>query len=109
MNIEKPDSPALVEAAAKHVGNHGKLAALLGVTAQAVSNWKSNGIPADKCPSIERLTKGKVRCEAMRPDVDWAILRRKPSQPRISGGQPGLDGLQRPDGGDEQLTKLEAV
>jgi DNA-binding transcriptional regulator YdaS (Cro superfamily) len=25
--------------------------------------------------AIERETKGKVRCEEMRPDVDWAFLR----------------------------------
>jgi DNA-binding transcriptional regulator YdaS (Cro superfamily) len=29
--------------------------------------------PADYCPDIERLT--GVRCEDMRPDVDWTYLR----------------------------------
>lgn len=32
-------------------------------------------IPADQCPTIERLTAGAVRCEDLRPDVDWAYLR----------------------------------
>jgi len=26
-------------------------------------------------PAIERATKGAVRCEELRPDVDWAYLR----------------------------------
>lgn len=29
--------------------------------------------PAEYCPAIERIT--GVRCEDMRPDVDWAFLR----------------------------------
>lgn len=29
--------------------------------------------PAEYCPAIERLT--GVRCEDMRPDVDWAYIR----------------------------------
>jgi len=27
------------------------------------------------CINIERETKGKVICESLRPDVDWAVLR----------------------------------
>jgi DNA-binding transcriptional regulator YdaS (Cro superfamily) len=27
------------------------------------------------CINIERESKGKVRCESLRPDVDWAYLR----------------------------------
>lgn len=32
--------------------------------------------PAEYCPAIERATDGLVRCEDLRPDVDWAVLRR---------------------------------
>lgn len=32
--------------------------------------------PAEYCPAIERATDGRVRCEDLRPDVDWAVLRR---------------------------------
>jgi DNA-binding transcriptional regulator YdaS (Cro superfamily) len=32
-------------------------------------------VPADRCPVIERETGGAVRCEELRPDVDWAYLR----------------------------------
>lgn len=32
-------------------------------------------IGADLCISIERESGGKVRCEELRPDVDWAFIR----------------------------------
>lgn len=42
----------------------------------AIYNWISRGkLPAEHCPSIERLTGGVVRCEQMRPDVEWSVLR----------------------------------
>lgn len=31
--------------------------------------------PAEYCPAIERATGGVVRCEALRPDIEWAVLR----------------------------------
>ena len=31
--------------------------------------------PAEYCPAIERATAGRFRCEDLRPDVDWAVLR----------------------------------
>lgn len=34
-----------------------------------------HGVPAERCPAIERATNGQVRCEDLRPDVDWAVLR----------------------------------
>jgi DNA-binding transcriptional regulator YdaS (Cro superfamily) len=33
--------------------------------------------PAEYCPAIERATGGAVRCEELRPDVEWSVLRRK--------------------------------
>ena len=49
----------------------------LGVTPQAVCFWRDGKrqIPADKCPLIERVTKGVVTCESLRPDVEWAYIR----------------------------------
>lgn len=29
------------------------------------------------CIAIERGTRGAVRCESLRPDVDWAYLKRR--------------------------------
>ena len=49
------------------------IVAKFGITQQALTNWKQRGIPAEKCPDIEALT--GVRCEELRPDVNWAVLR----------------------------------
>lgn len=53
------------------------LARALRVSNQAVCFWRDGlrKIPADKCPTIERLTDRRVTCEAMRPDVEWAYIR----------------------------------
>ncbi len=56
-------------------GGATKLAAALGVTAQRLSNWVERGVPAERCPDIERATNGAVRCEELRPDVAWGVLR----------------------------------
>jgi len=59
------------------VGGPAKLAATLGVSVQAVCFWRDGArrIPAEHCPAIERATAGSVRCEDLRPDVDWGYLR----------------------------------
>ena len=69
------------------VGGPSKLAAQLNVTVQAVCFWRDEKrqLPAEHCPSIERATDGVVRCEELRPDVEWAYLRRS-STDRQSGG-----------------------
>lgn len=36
--------------------------------------------------NIERETDGCVRCEDLRPDVDWAYIRSTAGKPRKSGG-----------------------
>lgn len=46
----------------------------LGVT--AVYNWISRGfVPAEHCPTLELLCKGKHRCESMNDSVKWWVLR----------------------------------
>lgn len=59
------------------IGGPSRTAALLSVTPQAVCFWRDGkrAFPADHCPTIERATGGAVRCEDLRPDVDWAVLR----------------------------------
>lgn len=64
-----------IDRAAKHLGSQRILATMIGVTPGAVSQWKTAGVPVEHCPRIERLTDGAVRCEEMRPEVDWAYLR----------------------------------
>jgi DNA-binding transcriptional regulator YdaS (Cro superfamily) len=43
------------------------------VSKASVSRWKREGVPAEICPEIEALT--GVRCEELRPDVSWSVLR----------------------------------
>jgi len=59
----------------KH-GNHA-LARTLGVSSVVVSLWRtaSRQVPAERCPAIEDATDGAVRCEDLRPDINWAVLR----------------------------------
>jgi DNA-binding transcriptional regulator YdaS (Cro superfamily) len=66
-----------IERAAKIVGSQTALATELGVTKAAVGQWKEDGrrVPAEHCPLIEELTAGAVRCEELRPDVAWRVLR----------------------------------
>ncbi len=53
------------------------LARQLGVTQGAVHQW-AVGLSrpsAERCIQIEKATAGAVRCEDLRPDVDWSYLR----------------------------------
>ena len=54
-----------------------KLAREIGVSAVVISQWKTcaRAVPAEHCPTIEKATAGAVRCEDLRPDVDWEFLR----------------------------------
>lgn len=66
-----------IKKAVEAVGNIATLARHLHVTPPTVHQWISGvrPIPAERCPQIERATGGAVRCEDLRPDVDWAVLR----------------------------------
>lgn len=66
-----------IEKACGIIGGQTALARLIGIATPTVNQWVKNKrpIPAERCPSIERATNGAVRCEDLRPDVDWAYLR----------------------------------
>ena len=53
------------------------MARALGVTPPTVHQWQTGRrpVPAERCPDIERATGGAVRCEDLRPDVDWGVVR----------------------------------
>ena len=59
------------------VGSKAELAARLNLTRAAVWQWSMQGrkVPAEYCPSIERMTNGLVTCEQLRPDVEWSYIR----------------------------------
>jgi DNA-binding transcriptional regulator YdaS (Cro superfamily) len=60
-------------------GAAAQLATDIGVHRVLISQWTADEsprqVPAEHCPAIERATKGAVRCEDLRPDIDWAVLR----------------------------------
>lgn len=64
-----------INKAIEAAGGTSALAKDIGASPQQVSNWRTRGVPVEFCPSIERATAGAVRCEDLRPDVDWEYLR----------------------------------
>lgn len=68
--------------AAEILGGQARLARAMGVQPPTVNQWVKGDrpIPAERCPQIEQLTKGGVKCEELRPDVNWAVLRDKPAR-----------------------------
>lgn len=59
-------------------GSQKKTAQVLGVTPGMVNHvyLGRRPIPDHWCPIIERETGGQIKCEQLRPDVDWAVLRK---------------------------------
>lgn len=67
-----------LDRAMKIIGNQSVIADYIGVSRQAVSLWKENGIPANRIIPICRLTNWKVRPHelnnALYPDKKWLPL-----------------------------------
>jgi len=68
-----------IDRAADALGGTAKLAAALGVTVQAISNWKERGVPIERCVAIEQATNGTVTRRELRSDwLDiWPELERR--------------------------------
>jgi DNA-binding transcriptional regulator YdaS (Cro superfamily) len=74
MNVTShPRAADALREACRRAGNQTKLAEKLGRKKAAVSRWLAQQVPAEVCPEIELLT--GVKCEDLRPDVNWAVLR----------------------------------
>ncbi|WP_392559761.1 transcriptional regulator [Orbus mooreae] len=60
-------------------GSQSSLAKELDVTRARVWQWFNNVsmVSPEKSIEIEGKTKGMVRCEELRPDINWSILRNK--------------------------------
>lgn len=57
-------------------GGRSVVMAACGVKSSAVGNWVSRErIPVEYCPTLERLTHGRWKCERMHPGVEWGVLR----------------------------------
>lgn len=75
---------AVLGRAADLLGSSAAIARVCGVSKGAVWQWSLPGrrVPAEHCPTIEKATLGLVRCEELRPDVDWDYLRNRPRKRR---------------------------
>lgn len=71
-----------IDLASAAVGGASELAKLLGVSAQAISNWKERGVPIDRCVAIERATGGLVTRKDLRDDWQaiWPELEASPRE-----------------------------
>lgn len=60
-----------------------RLAKEVGAFTSDLTNWTTGKrqVPAERCPKIEQATGGLVRCEDLRPDVPWSVLRGPVAQP----------------------------
>ena len=73
--VNKTQERAL-DRAIQACGGVSAMASALGVGSSTPSMWKLRGnVPAEYYPVIERLTQGSVRCEELRADVEWSVLR----------------------------------
>lgn len=72
-----------------------EFAAQLGVTQAAVAFWLHNKPPTiERAIQIEKLTDRKVRCEDLRPDVDWAYLRATGCDIKVGAGDTAPESTQ---------------
>ena len=79
--MEHTETP--LERAIRTYGGITKLARDLGVNGHSVVyQWAKTRVPAEWCPEVESLT--GVRCEELRPDVNWAVLRGQPADAGIT-------------------------
>ncbi len=70
------------------LGGPTAVARMCGIRVPSVIGWKGRP-PVERCPAIERETKGAWTCERLRPDVKW--VRVPDMQWPHPGGKPLLD------------------
>lgn len=83
--MEATDKSAL-ERACEAAEGSSRLARLLTargrkVSKASISRWKKDRVPAEACPDIEAIT--GVKCEDLRPDVHWGVLRKQCKKPKV--------------------------
>jgi len=72
------------------LGGPAAVARMVGCKPPSVVEWRSRGIPPDRCPAIERGAQGQVHCERLRPDVRWHRVP-DPNWPWHPDGRPLID------------------
>lgn len=71
------------------LGGPAAVARMVGCKPPSVIEWRKRGIPAERCPAIERASSGAVRCETLRPDIQWSRIE-DPTWPHPDG-RPVID------------------
>lgn len=71
--MDDTNAQELLVAAINASGGLTKVAYALGISTNRLANWLKRGVPAERCPDIEAAT--GIRCELLRPDVNWQVLR----------------------------------
>jgi DNA-binding transcriptional regulator YdaS (Cro superfamily) len=75
--IDVMDPKEIIKVLCNEAGGQTKLAKLLNVSQPTVNGWLNGaGIGAESAIAIEGLTNGRFRCEQIRPDINWAIVRK---------------------------------
>ena len=72
------------------LGGPTAVARMVGCKPPSVIEWRSRGIPPDRCPAIERGTQGRFVCERLSPRVVWARIP-DPTWPWHPDGRPAID------------------
>ena len=69
----KPVANRALMKAIKLIGSLHKLAVETGINEKSISKWlyEPIKIPAHHVPKIVKATKGLIRPEALRPDIEW--------------------------------------
>jgi DNA-binding transcriptional regulator YdaS (Cro superfamily) len=64
-----------LEKAIEHQDGTANMAEKLGVSRQAINQWKTRGIPAERAVQIEKLLEGQVSRKQLRPDLFTDCMR----------------------------------
>lgn len=66
-----------IDRAIRLAGGRSQMARTMKLSGHAVIyQWQKTRVPAEQCPDIEALY--GVKCEELRPDVNWSVLRKQP-------------------------------
>lgn len=103
---------AALQRAAEILGSQAALAAACGFADRRhVWPWFNTPrrVPAEHCPAIERATGGRVRCEDLRPDVAWDVLRAQGAPSPFPIAEPASAAKESADGCGDPVAELGAA